>query len=39
VMRILTEMGTQYGQGYLFHRPAPLISQPVPQLVTSVAEH
>ena len=24
VMRILTEMGTLYGQGYLFHRPAPL---------------
>jgi len=39
VMNVLTEMGTQYGQGYLFHRPAPLISQPVPQLITSVAEH
>jgi len=24
VMSILTEMGTLYGQGYLFHRPAPL---------------
>jgi EAL domain-containing protein (putative c-di-GMP-specific phosphodiesterase class I) len=24
VMNILTEMGTLYGQGYLFHRPAPL---------------
>ena len=24
VMKILTEMGTLYGQGYLFHRPAPL---------------
>jgi len=24
VMKILTEMGTVYGQGYLFHRPAPL---------------
>ena len=22
VMKILTEMGAQYGQGYLFHRPA-----------------
>ncbi len=24
VLKILTEMGTLYGQGYLFHRPAPL---------------
>ncbi len=23
-LAILTEMGTLYGQGYLFHRPAPL---------------
>jgi diguanylate cyclase (GGDEF)-like protein/PAS domain S-box-containing protein len=27
VMRILTEMGTVYGQGYLFYRPAPLWGQ------------
>jgi EAL domain-containing protein (putative c-di-GMP-specific phosphodiesterase class I) len=27
VMKILTDMGTLYGQGFLFHRPAPLWGQ------------
>jgi diguanylate cyclase (GGDEF)-like protein/PAS domain S-box-containing protein len=27
VMHILADMGTEYGQGYLFHRPAPLAAQ------------
>jgi EAL domain-containing protein (putative c-di-GMP-specific phosphodiesterase class I) len=38
VMNILTSMGTEYGQGYLFHRPAPLVSEAPAQLATSVAE-
>jgi diguanylate cyclase (GGDEF)-like protein/PAS domain S-box-containing protein len=38
VMNILTSMGAQYGQGYLFHRPAPLISEAPAQLAAPVAE-
>jgi len=38
VMNILTSMGAQYGQGYLFHRPSPLISEAPAQLPAPVAE-
>jgi EAL domain-containing protein (putative c-di-GMP-specific phosphodiesterase class I) len=38
VMNILTSMGAQYGQGYLFHRPSPLISEAPALLPASVAE-
>ena len=38
VMKALTEIGTEYGQGYLFHRPAPLLSEASAQLATSAAE-
>jgi len=38
VMKILTDMGTVYGQGYLFHRPAPLWDQVPEQTALSVAE-
>jgi len=36
-MLILTEMGTLYGQGYLFHRPAPLLAE-VPETVALSSE-
>ena len=32
-LAILNEMGTLYGQGYLFHRPAPLWEE-VPERAT-----
>ena len=38
VMKALTDIGTEYGQGYLFHRPAPLLSEASAQLATSAAE-
>jgi diguanylate cyclase (GGDEF)-like protein/PAS domain S-box-containing protein len=38
VMKILTEMGTVYGQGFLFHRPAPLWEQVPEKLVVSARE-
>jgi diguanylate cyclase (GGDEF)-like protein/PAS domain S-box-containing protein len=38
VMNMLTSMGAEYGQGYLFHRPAPLVNEAPAQLATSVAE-
>jgi diguanylate cyclase (GGDEF)-like protein/PAS domain S-box-containing protein len=38
VMNILTSMGAEYGQGYLFHRPAPLVNEAPAQLAISVAE-
>jgi diguanylate cyclase (GGDEF)-like protein/PAS domain S-box-containing protein/excisionase family DNA binding protein len=38
VMNILSAMGTEYGQGYLFHRPSPLQAELPAQLATSVAE-
>ena len=36
VLNILTEMGTVYGQGFLFHRPAPLW-EPVPEKLVVAA--
>jgi len=38
VMKALTDIGTEYGQGYLFHRPAPLLSEASVQLATSAAD-
>jgi EAL domain-containing protein (putative c-di-GMP-specific phosphodiesterase class I) len=38
VLKILTEMGTVYGQGFLFHRPAPLWDQAPGALVVSGRE-
>ena len=38
VMKILTEMGTVYAQGYLFHRPAPLYEVLAEKLALSAAE-
>ncbi len=38
VMKILTEMGTVYAQGFLFHRPAPLWEQVPEKLVVSARE-
>jgi diguanylate cyclase (GGDEF)-like protein/PAS domain S-box-containing protein len=35
VMEILTQMGTLYGQGFLFHRPAPLWEQAPGKLAVS----
>jgi diguanylate cyclase (GGDEF)-like protein/PAS domain S-box-containing protein len=37
VMRILTEMGTVYGQGYLFYRPTPLWDQVPEKLAVAAA--
>ena len=38
VLKILTEMGTVYGQGYLFYRPAPLLEQVPERMALSVGE-
>jgi diguanylate cyclase (GGDEF)-like protein/PAS domain S-box-containing protein len=38
VMKILTEMGTLYGQGFLFHRPAPLWGQSPEKLALAGGE-
>jgi len=38
VMKVLTEIGAEYGQGYLFHRPAPLTVALLPQLASSGTE-
>jgi EAL domain-containing protein (putative c-di-GMP-specific phosphodiesterase class I) len=38
VMKVLTEIGAEYGQGYLFHRPAPLTMALLPQLASSGTE-
>jgi EAL domain-containing protein (putative c-di-GMP-specific phosphodiesterase class I) len=38
VMKILTEMGTLYGQGFLFHRPAPLWEEAPELTALSVGE-
>ena len=38
VLKILTEMGTVYGQGYLFYRPAPLWEQVPERMALSVGE-
>ena len=38
VMKILTEMGTLYGQGYLFYRPAPLWEQVPERMALLVGE-
>jgi EAL domain-containing protein (putative c-di-GMP-specific phosphodiesterase class I) len=38
VMKILTEMGTVYGQGYLFHRPAPLWEEVPERIALSSGE-
>jgi diguanylate cyclase (GGDEF)-like protein/PAS domain S-box-containing protein len=35
VMKVLTEIGAEYGQGYLFHRPSPLTVKAIPQLASS----
>jgi EAL domain-containing protein (putative c-di-GMP-specific phosphodiesterase class I) len=31
VMKVLAQLGTAYGQGYLFHRPAPLSGEAPPE--------
>ncbi len=38
VMKVLTEMGTLYGQGFLFHRPAPLWEEAPELTALSVGE-
>ena len=38
VMKILIDMGTVYGQGYLFHRPAPLWDQVPERMAALVGE-
>ena len=37
-MKILTEMGTVYAQGYLFRRPAPLWEMVAEKLALSAGE-
>jgi diguanylate cyclase (GGDEF)-like protein len=38
VMKALTEMGAEYGQGYLFQRPAPLVTEASEQLAMVAPE-